>query len=69
MRMPFSHQEPATRMERVRCAVRDRAADAAHTLSGAATSAASSAAGAAQGAGRTAAGAGRYAALGAADRA
>jgi len=69
MRMPFSHQEPATRMERMRSAVRDGAAGAAHTVSGAATSAAASAAGAAQGAGRTAAGAGRDAAVVVADRA
>jgi len=67
--MPFSHQEPATRMERMRSAVRDGAAGAAHTVSGAATSAAASAAGAAQGAGRTAAGAGRDAAVVVADRA
>ncbi|MEY9892408.1 hypothetical protein ABIA35_000464 [Catenulispora sp. MAP12-49] len=52
MRMPFSHEEPAGRMERVRCAVRDRTSGAAQTVSGAAgtaQSAAVQAAGAAQG--------------------
>ena len=35
MRMPFSHEEPQSRLERVRCAVRDRASGAAHSVSGA----------------------------------
>lgn len=51
MRMPFSHEEPQSRLERVRCAVRDRTSGAAHSVSGAAgtaQSAAVSAAGAAQ---------------------
>lgn len=63
MRMPFSH-EPS-RMERARCAVRDRTSGAAHTLSGAATTAA----GAAGGAATTAAGAAQDAAHVVADRA
>lgn len=36
MRMPFSHEEPRSRVERVRCAVRDRTSGAAHSVSGAA---------------------------------
>jgi len=51
MRMPFSHEEPQSRLERVRCAVRDRTSGAAHSVSGAAgtaQTAAMSAAGAAQ---------------------
>jgi hypothetical protein len=50
--MPFSHDEPASRLERVRCAVRDRTSGAAHSVSGAAgtaPSAAVTAAGVAQG--------------------
>ena len=60
MRMPFRHQP--SRVERMRCAVQDRAAGAAHTLSEAAGtagqaagSAALAAAGAAQGAAQVAA--------------
>lgn len=52
MRMPFSHDEPAGRLERVRCAVRDRTSGAARSVSGAAGTAqyaAMNAAGAAQG--------------------
>lgn len=51
MRMPFSHEEPRGRLERARCAFRDRASGAAHSFSGAAgtaQSAAMTAAGAAQ---------------------
>ncbi|NUP47360.1 MAG: hypothetical protein HOW97_08600, partial [Catenulispora sp.] len=46
MRMPFRQHEP-TRGERMRCAVQNRAADAAHALSGAAGTAAGAAQGAA----------------------
>lgn len=52
MRMPFSHKEPQSRLERVRCTVRDRTSGAAHSVSGAAgtaQAAALSAAGVAQG--------------------
>jgi hypothetical protein len=62
--MPFRHQQPS-RVDRVRCAVQNRAADAAQTLSGAA----GTAAGAAGGAARSAAGAAQDAASLAADRA
>ena len=51
MRMPFSHKEPQSRLERARCAVRYRSSGAARTVSGAAgtaQSAALSAAGVAQ---------------------
>ncbi|MBS2531302.1 hypothetical protein KGQ20_00810 [Catenulispora sp. NF23] len=47
MRMPFSHEEPQSRLERVRCAVRDRTSGAAHSVSGAAGTAQSAAANAA----------------------
>ncbi|WP_370364870.1 hypothetical protein [Catenulispora sp. GP43] len=50
--MPFSHEKPASRMERARCAVRDRTSGAAQTVSeaaGTAQSAAMQAAGVAQG--------------------
>jgi hypothetical protein len=33
--MPFRHEEPPSRMERVRCAVRERSSGAAQTVSGA----------------------------------
>lgn len=61
MRMPFSHNEPASRLERVRCAVRDRTSGAARSVSGAA--------GSAQGAAMTAAGAAQDTAQQVADRA
>lgn len=43
MRMPFSHEEPRSRLDRARCAVRDRTSNAAHSVSGAAGSAQSAA--------------------------
>jgi hypothetical protein len=41
--MPFRHEEPQSRLERVRCAVRDRSSGAAQTVSGAAGTAQSAA--------------------------
>lgn len=61
MRMPFRHDKPASRLDRVRCALRDRSADAAQTVSGAA--------GTAQTAARGAAGAAQVRAQQAAERA
>ncbi len=45
--MPFSHEEPQSRLERVRCAVRDRTSGAANSVSGVAGTAQSAAANAA----------------------